>query len=329
MRLMDLELAERFTIARETWDVASNVFVLVSYGEHTGVGEVSPDERWDETPSSVTEQLRSVDLGQLAGPFDLEGVSELLPPGSARCALDMAVHDLAASTAGISVAELLGVGGRAMPPTSFTLPIADVGAMVARAQAHASYPILKMKVGFDGDVDAVAAVREVYGGTIRIDANEGWSVDDAVSRLPALERFDIELCEQPIHAGNHEGLRRVTESTAIRVFADEDVGTASDVAALAGIVDGVNLKLRKAGGIREVVRAIASARALDLGVMLGCDLESGVAATAGASIGPLVDHLDMDGPLLLAKDPFPGVTYDNGHLTLPGGPGLGLKVRPS
>ena len=322
---LELALEERFTIARSSTDVARNVLVTVSHSGATGIGEAGPAERWDEDVASVIAQLEDVDLDALAEPFDLEGVTNLLPPGSARAALDIAVHDLAARLAGISVAELLGVGGRVLPPTSVTVPIADPERMRARAERLARHPILKVKVGFDGDVAAVAAIRDVYGGTLRIDANEGWrDADAAVGRLRALEAYDVELCEQPIRAGDHAALGQVAAGTSIPVFADEDVSTATDVAALAGVVDGVNLKLRKAGGIRETVRAINTARAVGLRVMLGCDLESGVAATAQASVAALVDLADLDGPLLLSADPFPGVTYANGVMTLPDGPGLGV-----
>lgn len=323
---IDLRLAERFTIATESWDVATNVFVEVSYRGMQGVGEVAPDSRWGESQASVVEELLKIDPGRLAGPFDLEGVLELMPAGSARCALDVGLHDLAAKLAGVSVAELLGTGGRSLPATSVTVPIADVDAMVARAEKLVDHPVLKLKVGFEGDVDAVAAVRAIYDGRIRIDANEGWSPDQAIESLRDLEPFDVELCEQPVPRGDLDALASVTRSTAIAIFADEDVSTSRDVARLAGVVDGVNLKLRKTGGIREALRAIATARALDLGVMLGCDLTSGVAATAEASLASLVDHADIDGPLLLARDPYPGVTYDRGHMTLPPGPGLGTAA---
>jgi len=321
----DLELAERFTIATVSWEVASNVFVRVRFDGYEGIGEVSPDERWGDSPVSTVAELGTVDTQSLGHPFDLERVLELLPASAARCALDIARHDLAARMAGVSVAELLGLGGRPLPWTSVTVPIAEVDAMVDRARRLSDHPCLKLKVGFDGDVDVLAATRSVYGGVIRIDANEGWTADEAIERLRALERLDIELCEQPIPRGRLDDLRRVTEATSIPVFADEDVATASDVAKLAGVVDGVNLKLRKTGGIREALRAISTARALGLDVMLGCDLTSGVSATAEASITSLVDHADIDGPLLLARDPHPGVIYDNGKVTLPPGPGLGVE----
>jgi len=325
----DLQLSERFTISSASWDLVRNVFVIVRRGGVAGVGEASPNPRAGETPTSVAEELRGIDLDGLAGPFDLEGVGGLLPPGAARCALDIALHDLAAKVAGIGLGQLLGCGGRALPPTSVTVPIAAVDEMVSRAEALSHHPILKLKVGFDGDVDALHAVREVYRGLIRIDANEGWDVATATERLAAMEACDIELCEQPVPAADVEGLAAVTASTPIPLYADEAVGTAADVAALAHAVDGVNLKLRKAGGIRETVKAIAVARAHGLGVMLGCDLESGVGATAEAHVAALCDQADLDGPLLLAEDPWPGVAYSRGEMTLPPGPGLGLTRSPA
>ena len=327
VKTIDLPLAEKFVIARETWYAASNVFVAVDTGEEFGVGEVSPDAYWGESTQSVTAQLENVNLDLLSSPFELETLSYLLPPGSARSALDIALHDLAAKLAGISVQQLLGLDD-SPKHTSITLPITEPSRMVQRALQYSDHPCLKMKVGFDGDVDVVAAVRRVFKGAIRVDANEGWTTDQAVKRLRQLESLDIELCEQPIPAGNHEDLRFISACTSIPVFADEDVSTAEDVAKLVGIVDGVNLKLRKAGGIREAVRAAAVARAHGMGLMIGCDLESGIAATAGAQIASLFDFVDMDGPLLLASDPYPGVKYLRGTLQLPEGRGLGVKKTP-
>ena len=327
-RVLTMPLAERFTIARETWDAATAVFAVLRYGDAEGYGECSPDSHWGETPEGTVRQLQSVDLSQLHGPFDLEGPTRLLPPGSARCVLDVALHDLAAKLAGLPLRSLLGVGEAPLPPTSVTVPISDLETMVARAKSFADHPIVKTKVGFDGDVEAIQAIREVFPGRIRVDANEGWTAEQAIDRLTALESFDVELCEQPIPMRNHDALRRVTKASPIPVYADEDAGTAADVASLAGAVHGVNLKLRKAGGIRETWRAIATARAHGMGVMLGCDLDSGIAMGAASALAPLCDFIDLDGPLLLAEDPHPSVRYDRGELILPDGPGLGVTRAP-
>lgn len=327
VKTIDLPLAERFVIARESWYSASNVFVAVEHEGEIGVGEVSPASRWGESVPSVRTQLENVDLKLMSSPFELEVLSYLLPAGAARSALDIALHDLAAKLAGISIRQLLGLD-ETTRSTCVTIPITDAGRMVQRALRYSDHPALKMKVGFDGDVDAVRAVRKVFSGAIRIDANEGWTTEEAVKRLRQLESLDIELCEQPIPADNLDDLRFVAACTSIPVFADEDVSTAADVVKLAGIVDGVNLKLRKAGGIREIVKAATVARAHGMGVMIGCDLESGIAATAGAQIAPLFDFVDLDGPMLLATDPYPGVEYRRGTLELPTGPGLGVKKTP-
>jgi L-alanine-DL-glutamate epimerase-like enolase superfamily enzyme len=270
----------------------------------------------------------SVDPKAFSGPFDQEALGEVLPSGSARCALDIAFHDLCGKLAGVSVRELVGLGSRAPEPTSVTVPISDPNAMVERTRKLAGYPIIKTKVGFDGDVDAIRAIREIFGGRLRVDANEGWDVDDAVDRLQALAEFDIELCEQPIPANNLDGLRKVREASPIPIFADEDVCDSRDVARLHGSVDGVNLKVRKTGGLREFLRCVAVARTLEMGVMIGCDLESGIGITAGASVAPVADFVDLDGPLLLSEDPYPGLEYEGATLRLPDGPGLGLKKVP-
>lgn len=327
VKAIDLPLAEKFVIARESWYAASNVFVAVIFGDEFGVGEVSPDAHWGESVQSVKTQLENVDLKLMSSPFELEVLSYLLPAGSARSALDMAMHDLAAKLAGVSVRHLVGLDDTPKS-TSVTIPIAEPSRMVQRAMLYSDHPILKLKVGFEGDVEAVAAVRKVFKGAIRVDANEGWTTTEAVTKLRRLQILNIELCEQPIPAGNHEDLRFVSACTSIPVFADEDVSTAADVARLVGIVDGVNLKLRKAGGIREILRAATVARAHDMGLMIGCDLESGIATTAGAQIASLFDFVDMDGAMLLATDPYPGVAYRRGMLELPGGRGLGVKKTP-
>jgi L-Ala-D/L-Glu epimerase / N-acetyl-D-glutamate racemase len=322
-RAVDLPLAESFSISRATWTEAENVFVTVRSGDAYGLGEVMPSLDRHEVIAS----LEALDLTQLESPFDLEGVSDLLPASDARSALDMAMHDLAAKLANISVSDLLGVSSR-LPPTSVTVPITTRDEMRARARRLADHPALKVKVGWDGDVEAVGAIRDVYTGSIRVDANEGWDVDDALERLADMADWNIELCEQPVAAADREGLRRVTDESSIPIYADESVRTAADVADLAGIVDGVNLKLRKAGGLRETMRAVNVARAHGLGVMIGCDLTSGVAATAEARVAACADHADVDGPLLLASDPCPGVAYEKGRLILPPGPGLGARGLP-
>lgn len=323
--VVEFPLAERFVIARESWDVARNIIVEIGFDGLTGRGECDPAGRRGESAEAVLKAIESFDFDRTTDPFALEGPAEQLPAGAARSAIDMALHDLAAQMSGVPLFKFLGLAGRRLPPTSVTVPIATPDEMVARAEKLRDHPALKIKVGFDGDVEILQSIREVYEGAIRIDANEGWPADEAVARLAEMSAFDITLCEQPVHADDEDGLRRVAGGSPIPVFADESACTATDVARLAGGVTGVNLKLGKAGGIRELTKAIAVGRAHGMAVMIGCNLETGIACTAAAHLGSLVDHLDVDGFLLLARDPYPGVTCERGRLVLPTDPGLGVR----
>lgn len=323
--VVEFALAERFVIARESWDAARNIIVEIGYDGFTGRGECDPAGRRGESAEAVLEAIESVDFDRVTDPFSLESLTQQLPAGAARSAIDIALHDLAAQISGVPLFKFLGLSGDNLPPTSVTVPIAPADEMVARAEKLRDHPALKLKVGFEGDVETVRSIREVYTGAIRIDANEGWSAEEAVARLAEMSAFDITLCEQPVHADDEDGLRRVAGASPIPVFADESACTSSDVARLAGGVTGVNLKLGKAGGIRELVKAIAVARAHNMTVMIGCNLETGIACTAAAHLGSLVDHLDVDGFLLLARDPYPGVICRQGRLVLPSARGLGVR----
>lgn len=173
----------------------------------------------------------------------------------------------------------------------------------------------------------LAAIRARYTGTLRVDANEGWTPEEAVVKLEAIAKLDVEFCEQPIPAGTPERLRWIRERSRVAIVTDEDSKDARDLLALAGCVDGVNVKLVKCGGIRGALAMIATARALGLKIMLGCMVESAILTTAAAHLSPLVDWADLDGPFLTASDPFSGVTYERGKLVLPSRAGLGIVER--
>lgn len=325
--VVKLPLAERFTIARQTWDAAESVVVRLAYGDDHGVGEAQPADRWGEIVAGTVRDLRALDLVGQGPPEDLGVLDGLLPAGAARSAVDIALHDLAAKRRGLTVRDLVGVSGPP-PPTSMTIGIADPDTTLERVARLRDTPVIKMKVGFEGDVELIKKIRGMFAGTIRIDANEAWEPDEAIEKLSAMESLEIELCEQPIPAGRREELARVTAGSPIPVFADEDALTSADVGDLLGKVDGVNLKLNKTGGIGEALRAAEMARGLGMRLMLGCNLESGIGLSAGAQIAAAFDHIDLDSLTFLERDPFPSVSYDRGHLVLPQGPGLGVTVDP-
>jgi L-alanine-DL-glutamate epimerase-like enolase superfamily enzyme len=207
--------------------------------------------------------------------------------------------------------------------------LGDPDDMARRAERVASrFRRLKLKLGGgDGlDVERVRAVRGVTDLPLTVDVNEWWSVDEALEALPQLAALGVEYCEQPLRADDPGG-ETLRERSPLPVYLDEDCHTSADVPRCAELGHGVNIKLAKAGGIREAVRIAHVARALGLGVMLGCMVESGLGIAAGCVVAPLCDHVDLDGNLLLADDPFPGPTLSDGVQVPADEPGLGVRTK--
>ena len=330
-RIVRLPLAETFVIARDATDYADVLHVSVTHEEMSGHGEAAPVERYDESAQSA---MRFVDDHQgLLGddPFALEDVGERLAsiPGeqAAKAALDAALHDLQGKLLGIPVFRLLGLPRRG-PPTSWTIWLGDPDDMAQRAEkASASFRRLKLKLGGrDGlDVERVRAVREATELPLMVDVNEAWSLDEALDALSELAEIGVEYCEQPLRAGD-EGGRTLKERSPVPIYVDEDCHTLADVAKCAAVAHGINIKLAKSGGIREAIRMTHAARALRMGVMLGCMLESGLGIAAGCCVAPLCDHIDLDGNLLLREDPWPGVELVDGVQVPALEPGLGVSA---
>ena len=326
---LELSLVHPFKIARGEETLARTALVRVRFGDLEGLGEATPVERYGESVESVAAYFAANPL-RSHDPYRLENLLYDAMPAAARAGLDLALHDLIGKDLGKPLYALLGLDPSRTPVTSFTIGIADPDTTLRKLAEIGDHPVLKVKLGGAApadDVETIAAIRARYGGTIRIDANEGWDVETAIRVLRELERHEIELCEQPVEAGYPERLRAVSEGTTIPIVADEDALTASDLPRLYGCVAGINLKLCKTGGIRGALAAIHTARAMGMKIMLGCMVESAIAATAAAHVSPLVDWADVDGPFLTADDPFTGVTYEGGKLVLPDAPGLGVRER--
>jgi len=327
--IVRLELAETFVISRETADWADVVHVTVTHEGHVGRGEAAPIERYAETAESALAFVS--EHGELLGddPFALEEIGARLATvegeQAAKSALDAAVHDLQGKLLGTPVNRLLGLP-REGPPTSWTVWLGDPDDMARRAEAAASrFRRLKLKLGGgDGlDVERVRAVRGVTDLPLTVDVNEWWSLDEALDACDALAALGVEYVEQPLRQGDPDGAELRRRSRA-PIYVDEDCHTLSDVVACAEIAHGVNIKLAKSGGIREAIRMTHAARALGLGVMLGCMVESGLGIAAGCVVAPLCDHVDLDGNLLLAEDPCPGVAFEGGVQVPSEEPGLGV-----
>jgi L-alanine-DL-glutamate epimerase-like enolase superfamily enzyme len=330
---IELPLLHPFKIARgEAESIARSAVIRVQSDGCEGIGEATPVERYGESVESVAAYFESHPLAA-SDPYRLEALLHTGVPAAARAGLDLALHDLIGKELGKPLYALLGLDPALTPRTSRTIGIADPEKTLQKVAEVVDAPILKVKLGTGSpaeQVETIAAIRSRYTGTIRIDANEGWNLESAVEILRELERYDIEFCEQPIPAGDPEQLRAIRARVSIPIVADEDALVASDLPPLRGCVDGVNVKLAKTGGIRGALAAIHTARAMGMKVMIGCMVESAIAATAAAHLSPLVDWADLDGPLLIARDPFAGVGYDCGKLILPDTPGLGVRefVRP-
>jgi L-alanine-DL-glutamate epimerase-like enolase superfamily enzyme len=323
-----MQLAETFVISRESTDVADVVQVEIRHGDVSGFGEGAPIERYDESAESALAYVEEHADGLGDDPWALDEIEARLPREqfAARAAIDGALHDLQGKLAGVPVWRLLGLR-REGPPTSWTVWLGDPDDMARRAAAVGDrFLRLKLKLGArDGlDVERVRAVRGTTDVPLQVDVNEYWTLEEAREFLPQLAELGVDYCEQPLPAGDPAGatLKRVSP---IPIFVDEDCHTLDDVHACAQRAHGINIKLAKSGGIREAVRMAHAARALGLQVMLGCMIESGLGIAAAAQISSLCDHVDLDGNLLIAEDPWPGVELVDGVQLPSDEPGLGVR----
>jgi L-alanine-DL-glutamate epimerase-like enolase superfamily enzyme len=331
-RALTMQLGETFVISRESSDETESVFVEVRQDGETGLGEGAPIERYRESAAAAVESLTEWEEVLGDDPFALDEIDARLPRAphtqAARCALDNALHDLCGKLTGRPVWKLLGLR-RAGPPTCWTVWLGDPDDMARRAEKAApGFRRLKLKLGArDGlDVERVRAVRGVTEVPLQVDVNEYWTVDEALDALPQLAELGVEYCEQPLPEGD-EGGASLKARSPIPIYVDEDCHTLADVASCAERAHGINIKLSKSGGIREAIRMAHAARALGLGVMLGCMTESGLGISAAAQIASLCDFVDLDGNLLLAEDPWPGVELVDGVQLPPDRPGLGVEAR--
>jgi L-Ala-D/L-Glu epimerase len=327
-QIASLPLKEPFVIARDTMTEAQVVWVEIDHEGERGFGEAAPLERYEESADSALAYVEEV--ADLLGddPFAFDEIMPRLPERefAARSAIDAALHDLCGKLTGLPVWRLLGLR-QTGPPTSWTIGLGDPDETARKAEKATAFKSLKLKLGGrDGlDVDRVRAVRSVWEGAIRVDVNEYWTLDEALESIPQLAELGVDYVEQPLPAHDPDGGKLKAAST-LPIYVDEDCHTLDDVAGCAERAHGINIKLAKSGGIREGIRMAHAGRALGLGVMLGCMVESGLGIAAGASIASLCDHVDLDGNVLIAEDPWPGVRLVDG-VQLPGdSPGLGVRA---
>jgi L-Ala-D/L-Glu epimerase len=327
-------------ISRGTSTGSWNLFMLVSDGSHEGVGECAPGTGFDDTLAAEAEAALkgfAEDTARLSDPFT--SWREMHRAGidpAAMAALDVALWDLLGKRAGLPLHVLLGLPEPAAS-TSVTAGINPPEVVRERADeflGRTGAKHLKLKLGNpegrEADRAAFVAASEVaarHGASVRVDANGGWSADEAIEMSDWLAERGCDYVEQPLPAGNEDELPAVFAVRRLPIFLDESIKTSRDVVAFADRCDGVNLKLMKTGGVTEALRLVATARAHGLQTMIGCMGESSVAISAGASLGALFDHIDLDSHLNLNPDPAEGAGWRGGVVVPSGKPGHGATLR--
>jgi L-alanine-DL-glutamate epimerase-like enolase superfamily enzyme len=344
-RVIRVPYRDPFRIARSHHDEGmTSVIVELTHGDWPGLvgyGEGYPDAYYGETVDTVQAilplLLPSVEPSRLGGAAEaaesaLNGIADsfeetLAHNGAAKCALDIALHDLVGKRLGLPVHRMLGLSAE-IPPTDFTIGIDEPAIVAQRAERARHFPALKIKVGGAHDLETLEAVRRVFGGPLRIDANTAWQPDAGARLIPDLVRLGVELIEQPFPRHRLDQLAWLQERSELPIVADESAVTIDDLGGLVGVVAGVNVKLAKCGGVGPAKRMLVRARELGLRTFEGCMEETRVCIAASAAVASLAEWVDLDGCLLLADDPFEGLDLDpDCRWRLPDVPGLG--VRPS
>lgn len=325
-----------FRISRSTERVVERTWVRVEHDGLEGWGEAAPGAYYGESAETVDRALEAM-RPTVEGAPDPEGLEALeaelarrAPEGAAaRAAVSAALHDLVGKRLDRPLWRLWGLDAGATPVSSFTLGLDDPQVVAEKARAAAGWPVLKVKLGVEPDRER--AILEAVGeaapeATIRVDANAGWAdAATALERIEVLAGHGVEFVEQPLDPADRDGLRRLKAASPLPVVLDESCRVAADVPGLADLAHGVNLKLAKCGGPREALRAVHAARACGLRVMLGCMVESTLGVAPAMHLSPLADWVDLDGPALLAGDPFRGPGLEEGRIELGDASGLGVR----
>ena len=323
MRLVIAEqrwpIAGSFTISRGSKTEAHVVTVTLEDGGFTGHGECVPYPRYEETVPQVMAALEAV-RGRIEAGITRADIASVLEPHAARNALDCALWDLAAKQGGKPVWQLAGLPEPKPVTTAYTLSLDTPEAMGEAAARAAARPLLKLKLGREGDVERLRLVRRnAPESRLIVDANEGWTPDNLAAMLAACADVGVELVEQPLPAGDDEALRGIAR--AVTVCADESAHGLDTLDQLVGKYDAINIKLDKTGGLTPAIALARAARERDLGIMVGCMLATSLAMAPAFLLAPLAEVIDLDGPLLLKEDRVPAIRFE-GSLMQPPPPGL-------
>ncbi len=340
----DLPTRHPFTISRGTTTVQPTVIVELEQDGACGYGEAPECPYYGATIDNVTAALERVrpqveaaglddpgDFWQLIAPA-LRGDGPRGSPTPAtfpQCALDVAAHDLWGKLRGAPVWKLWGLSQENLPPSDYTIGIDSIDVMIEKLKEFSGWPIYKIKLGTPQDLQIVRSLREQTDAVFRVDANCAWTAQETIRNAAALKDLGVEFIEQPLPPEDWAGMKAVFRESVLPVVADESCQVEADVDRCADHFHGINIKLVKCGGLTPARRMIARARQLGMNVMVGCFTESTVGISAIAQLVPLLDYVDMDGALLLARDIASGVTLDRGRLNYPQENGCGVRLLAS
>ena len=328
----DLPFRYPFTISRGTKTHQPTLIVELEHFGIKGYGEAPAITYYNITVEKMIEHLENkktfVEKFAFTEPERYWHYLHHLFPGNPFlvCALDIAAWDLYGKMKGKPLHKLWNLDISKNPITDYTIGIDTIEKMVDKMKAK-PWPIYKVKVGTDNDIEMVKALRQHTDSVIRVDANAGWTTEQALEKIPLLKELGVELVEQPLARDNWEGMKILYERSSLPLFADESCALENEVEKCYGFFHGINIKLTKCSGITPARRMIKKARELNMQVMIGCMNETTIGSAAIAHLLPLLDHVDMDGPLLLAEDIATGITYDNGKIVYSESPGLGVSFK--
>lgn len=327
---VELPLHETFTISRGSRTTTALAHLRLTAGGVTGIGEAAPMYYHGESAPGIVAWLDEHAAAVIGSdPYDYEGISRrfwaLGGPPSALMAIDGALLDWVGRRHGIAVHRMLGVADRGVA-TTYTISIDSLDGTRDRTRRAAGYARLKIKVGGPGDLERLDAIRQITDVPLVVDGNEGWDLEAARELMPALRARGVVVVEQPLPRADLDGYRALHAlADRVPVYWDESCQVLADVPRAVGLADGVNIKLAKCGGVRAGLALVAAARAHGLGTMVGGMVESEIGIAAANVLAPLVDHVDLDGHLLVDGSPMTGLGFSDGAVVSSPGPGFGLR----
>ncbi len=327
----ELQLRHVFTVASFSRKTTPDVQVEIEYDGFIGYGEASMPPYLGQSVETVTAFLQKVNLEQFSDPFQIDDILTYIDSlsegdSAAKAAVDIALHDLVGKLMGQPWYRIWGLNPLKTPNTTFTIGIDTPEVVREKTRECAElYKILKVKVGGPNDKEMIRTIREVTDLPIAVDANQGWKDrDHALEMIHWLKENGIVMVEQPLPKEQLDDAAWLTERSPLPIFADEAIQRLSDIPAVKGAYTGINIKLMKCTGMREAWKMANYAHAEGLRVMIGCMTETSCACSAAAQLSPLADFADLDGNLLISNDLFKGMTVEEGKITLPDRPGIGL-----